>query len=97
MSSSAGQPTKVGRISTRIAPSSGATVDAMDDPEVDDREHRQLRVRDLGEGGADGRLVDARRGRRGADDRPGPGARDADLGPGLAHQVAPGSRAADRS
>ena len=59
MSSSAGQPTKVGRISTRIGPSPASTdVDAMDDPEIDDREHRELRVHHLGEGGADGRLVD---------------------------------------
>ena len=33
-------------------------VDAVDDPEVDDGEHRELRVHDLGECRADGRLVD---------------------------------------
>ena len=87
MSSSAGQPTKVGRISTRIEPSAGCDLDPMDDPEIDDRQHRELRVRDVGEGRADGRLIE----RAARHDGPRADPRDADLGAGFAHQVAPGS------
>ena len=50
----------------------GRDLDAMDDPEIDDRQHRELRVRDLGEGRADGRLVEPAAAARRADD---PGAR----------------------
>ena len=85
MTSSAGQPTKVGRSSTSMP--SASTSHVVDHPEVDDRDHRQLRVHDLGE--CVGRSP--RRAAAGADvaaDRRPPAIRDWSR---LAHHVAPGS------
>jgi hypothetical protein len=59
----------------------------MDDPEVDDGEHRELGVRHVGERGANG---GSSTGRAAARDAPARRRGDADLGARLAHHVAPG-------
>ena len=78
-----------------------------DHPELDDRDHRELRVHDLGEGVEDrglghlgtcadiGASLGGGQTRGGVRPRHGPGAspRDPDLDRPLAHHVAPGSAA----
>ena len=72
MRSSAGQPTNVGRSSTSDR-ARGPTVDAVDHPEVDDRDASgSSGSGHLGEGGADGGLIGARRRAIGAAARAGP-------------------------